>query len=65
MKKKFNNILISNKSTISDVLNKINSNKLQFCFIVYEKDKVKGIVTDGDVRRAILNNFDLKDPVSK
>jgi len=64
-KNKFNKILIYYKSTISEVLTKINSNKLQFCFLIDDKKRVKAIITDGDIRRAILKKYDLEEKITK
>ncbi|MDR3627008.1 MAG: aminotransferase class I/II-fold pyridoxal phosphate-dependent enzyme [Ignavibacteriaceae bacterium] len=60
MKTNINKLLISSTLNIKDALQVINENGLSACFIV-DKDSSKmiGIVTDGDIRRAILRNVDL------
>ncbi len=63
-KKKISKVVIDYNSTIEHALKKININKLQFCFLIDNKNKLKGIVTDGDIRRAILNKKNFKDKVN-
>ena len=52
-------ILQSNEATdVKSILIAINESKMGFCLIVDEDMRFVGIVTDGDIRRAILENFD-------
>ncbi len=39
---------------LRDALTKIDKNGMGVCFVVDENDTIKGILTDGDIRRAIL-----------
>ncbi len=41
----------------------INTSILQFCLVVEKEDEVVGTLTDGDIRRALLNGADINDPV--
>ena len=48
--------LITGKSSIKDALIAIESNNLGIVFVA-EKNKVIGALTDGDIRRALLENY--------
>jgi perosamine synthetase len=50
------NLTCSNSSSLLDAMHIINENTLGVCFIVDEFNSLKGVVTDGDIRRAIMNN---------
>lgn len=50
-------------SSIRDALKIINNNLRGTVFVVNEEDKVYGVVTDGDVRRALLNGYGLNDSI--
>lgn len=56
------NILPLN-STISDVLRTLDLSPLGIVFFVDNQEKLKGIMTDGDVRRAVLRDVALKSSV--
>ncbi|MDO6579736.1 nucleotidyltransferase family protein [Photobacterium sp. 2_MG-2023] len=56
--------LIGPESTIKHALEIINSEALRVALVVDEESKLLGIVTDGDIRRALLNNQSLNDCVS-
>ncbi len=49
---------------MSDAMLKLNENIRGICFVVDDR-KIVGIVTDGDIRRAILNNFSKDDVISE
>lgn len=51
--------------TVADALKLIDSNGQGVCFIVNDREQVVGILTDGDIRRNIINGFDSKTPVSQ
>ena len=57
-------MIISIDSTIRDAIETINNNSQGVCFVVENKTKFKGLITDGDVRRAFLsgaeNNSSIK-----
>lgn len=57
-------ILCNEKSTVKDALNKINESGKGIVFIVDDKDVLKGLVTDGDVRRGLLKGVTLDAQVS-
>jgi dTDP-glucose pyrophosphorylase len=59
------NILVSPELSIQDVLQVINKEAMQLVLVVDHGDKLLGTVTDGDIRRALINNTPLTAPVSK
>ncbi len=56
-----NKYTISKKSNIRDAIKKIDDNGEGLIFVVDEEDKVIGVLTDGDFRRAILNGISLSE----
>ena len=62
--KNFKNHLISSKETIRKSIIKLGKLNKQFCIIVDKDKKFFGTLTDGDIRRGLLKNFNLSDEVS-
>jgi len=58
-----NNIVIKSTSTIKESLQSIDENKKRFLVIVNLENKVVGILTDGDIRRALLGGKNLQDTI--
>jgi perosamine synthetase len=58
------NFLVDVSSNIKDALTLINKNSYGICFVTLEK-KLVGVLTDGDIRRALINNTNLEDSVEK
>ncbi|WP_210442909.1 nucleotidyltransferase family protein [Vibrio crassostreae] len=56
--------LISESSTIKQALEIINSEALRVAVVVDQDKKLLGMVTDGDIRRGLLNDLMLTDPVA-
>jgi dTDP-glucose pyrophosphorylase len=56
---------INLESTIRDSINFINENSAQVALVVDVRYKLVGIVTDGDIRRGVLNGLSLEDSVTK
>ena len=59
------NILINEDQTIRTALEKINRSGLKTIIVIDKKNKFKGIISNGDVRRAILKKIRLNDSVKK
>ena len=57
--------LISESSSVEEALVKIELNALGFILTIDETNKVVGLATDGDIRRALLDGVSLKDYISK
>lgn len=59
MDKKIDSIIVQENNTIKDVMECIDKNGLGAVFVVDENKKLLGMITDGDIRRAILKGKDL------
>lgn len=51
----FPKLNINNINTIYDILLEMTDKKLGICIIVNNKNEIEGIITDGDIRRQLLN----------
>lgn len=60
---KLKNIVVKENDKISKALKIINLNSLGACFVVDHNNTLKGVLTDGDVRRGLLKNYSLNDSV--
>jgi dTDP-glucose pyrophosphorylase len=58
-------ILVSPTATIQEVLKIINSGALQLALVVDTDNRLLGTVTDGDIRRALINALSLSHPISE
>ncbi len=59
------NITIQHDETIKNVLQKLQENKKRFLICLDDSDLVVGVLTDGDVRRALLNNLTINDTINE
>lgn len=57
------NILVSPDTTILNTIKVIDQEGLRAALIVNDSQVLQGMVTDGDIRRSILNNVSLNDPI--
>ncbi|HHC11280.1 MAG TPA: CBS domain-containing protein [Campylobacterales bacterium] len=57
------NILLKSTSTIREALNIIDSGAMRIALVTDNDEKLIGTLTDGDIRRGILNNLDLSDSI--
>ena len=55
--------IVNTKITLKEAYNKINENDDQLVFVVDDKEKVLFAISDGDIRRYILNGGTLEDNV--
>ena len=60
MIKNWKKSIISENATLSHAIKAVSSNKLKVAVIVNKKKNVLGLLTDGDIRRALLNEKSLK-----
>jgi dTDP-glucose pyrophosphorylase len=60
---KWMQVLLSPTSSISDSIEKLSIEGLRIALVVDVETKLLGTITDGDVRRALINNPDLTLPV--
>ena len=56
---------ISLESSIEDAIKEITNKKLGFTAIIDKQNIPKGIFTDGDLRRLLLNHTSLETPISE
>ena len=64
--KKHNIVIINSKKfTIQNALEKINKNPIGYLLFVNEKKELKGIITEGDIRRLILKKIKLNSEINK
>lgn len=61
---KLKHLTANEDSSIKFVLKKINLSQQQICFIT-KNNKLLNIITDGDIRRALLKGFKLSDNIKK
>lgn len=61
---KINERIISSFTSLLDAMKKMDDIKVKTLF-VFDNEHFEGIVTLGDIQRAIINNIALKDPVSR
>ena len=59
--RKFEHLCISEKSTILDAMQVIEKGKERLCLVVNKKGVLKRVVSDGDIRRAIIEGHKLTD----
>lgn len=64
MEKKWKRVVLSPKHSVRDALAVINEEALRVCLVVDRELCLLGVVTDGDIRRAILNNVALTQSVT-
>ena len=65
MSHNWKNIFVSPTSTIQEVLKIIDSEALQLALVVDTDNRLLGTVTDGDIRRALINDVPLSHPISE
>lgn len=61
--KNYKNILLKPTSTIKQALKIIDSGAMQIALVIDSNEKLLGTVTDGDIRRGLLNNLGLDDSI--
>jgi len=59
------NILVNKSSSIKEAMRAIDKNTLGVAFVVDEKKRLLGVVTDGDIRRAILKGVNIKSSIEE
>lgn len=51
-------LVVSHKETLLDALNRIDNNKKGFLIVLSDDEKIVGVLTDGDIRRFIISNYE-------
>ena len=57
------NLLCDSNNSLIETMRIINQNGKGTCFVIDQSETLKGIVTDGDIRRALLNSVQLDEKV--
>ena len=65
MQHEINRLLVSSDSTIKKCLELINQTGESTLLVVSKNKRLIGTLSDGDIRRAILKNFNLNDQIKK
>lgn len=58
-------ISLLEQQTIEDALKVLDKGALRIALVVSSEDKLLGVITDGDIRRGLLDGMDLAEPVTK
>lgn len=61
--KSVQHIKLTSKSSIREALKIIDNGAMQIAIVVDESDRLIGTLTDGDIRRGLLNNLGLDDSI--
>ncbi|RRS31270.1 MAG: alcohol dehydrogenase [Epsilonproteobacteria bacterium (ex Lamellibrachia satsuma)] len=61
--KNYKDILLKPTSTIKEALQIIDSGAMKIALVIEENKKLIGTLTDGDIRRGLLNNLSLDDSI--
>ena len=61
----FKNNILREHNTVKEAMIRINHPTIQIVFVVNKKKQLVGTITDGDIRRAILQKKDLNTPIKK
>lgn len=64
MESKLRQFTVSNHESIVGALSRIDANKQGFVIVLDEMERVLGVLTDGDVRRAIIKGKTAAEPIS-
>lgn len=57
------NYIIDENTSILDSLKAINDNKRNFLVVIDKEEKVIGIITEGDIRRLLINGYELSNKI--
>ena len=60
---KWTNTIVASNHSLRDAISRIDAGGLQMALVLDEERRLLGTLSDGDVRRAILQNVDLDTPV--
>ncbi len=63
--KNWKKTLIQSNSNLKDALNSLEQSGLQIVLIIDDSNRLEGVVTDGDLRKAMLGSFNLESSLSE
>jgi dTDP-glucose pyrophosphorylase/predicted transcriptional regulator len=58
-------LIISKEESIKQTMGNLNKTSSKILLVIENNDKLIGVVTDGDLRRGIVNGLSLSDPIKK
>ncbi len=61
---RYKQVLVTPDKSLKEALKEMDKAALQVLIVVDDKNRILGIVTDGDARRAIINGIDFDEPVA-
>lgn len=64
-KDKLKSIMVTVDATIKEAMQKLNETAEKILFVVEKENRLAGVVTDGDIRRGIISDYQLTTPLSK
>ena len=62
---KIKNIILNENSKLIDVANNLNASGFKISLIVDNKNFFLGVITDGDIRRALIKKINVNDKIKK
>jgi len=62
---KLSKVLVRKAISIRDAMKQLSASGMQILLIVDQNNKLCGTITDGDIRRALLNNMNLNGPIGR
>lgn len=62
---KLKTLLISSDTTLKESMQRLNETAEKILFVADENDKLLGTVTDGDIRRCLINGLNFSDKIGK
>ncbi|HEC1785180.1 TPA: CBS domain-containing protein, partial [Campylobacter lari] len=65
MKAKIDELKLRANSSIKDALNIIGKLRVRLGIVVDENDDLLGIISDSNIRKALLNGYDLNESIEK
>jgi len=63
MKKNIARFCVQEKASILEAMSVINDAQERTCFLVDNEKRLLRVITDGDIRRALINGHNINDPV--
>ena len=65
LKKNWKKTLLLENSTIRKVIKNLEKSALQIVLVIDKKKNLVGTITDGDIRRGLLNGLNISNPIKK
>ena len=62
--KSWKKVIVKSQTSIGEAIKTLDSSALQILMVTDIKNKLIGTITDGDIRRAILQNFKFDSPIN-